>query len=590
MSKLLRRFKFKRLSSGGPSSPEISPPLALSSNSLGFDGPAPSNLIIKSTFVEDQNTGETQDTPISVPPPSFAGATSPSQRNLARDDIAQGRQCPLAPETGTVDERSKPDGHFYDPDKRGYAPLHDGETTGTSNSTDGLRMGLASPQDVAGQRQSEEETIEGVRFKDDEKKHDDECEQDHGYNSPPHKCRSRKGPQRGRASMATFALACLSLFSTIGSAVWFITALVRPSWGMSISTRGTLQPSTATLVTALFAKLIETSFVAVFVAFVGQVLTQRAFDHRSRGTMLAEISMRSWVIQPGLVATNGSALKYAWRSYLGLLCLVATFAGMFYTTASDALVSPKLQFGKWEKKLYQSYDVASYANVDFAKSNCSTPVSSGDDPNSGDNCLAITFSGSSYQNLQTFLTAWRDYGRNSNNFESAPSKQSMAERPPVAAIVFDNTTVTAAWIAGEEHKEVGYKAGDRIINNVTLAMPHPGVFLAATHPVNGILQPGDLEGVGEYMIKASVVSPALNVLCASMSEDDLAPLIYTKWPNAKTNTTDVPGQRIGWKDWQDDVPRATEKEWLNRTAVDDVFLWGPKYARRPPVFKMVSDR
>jgi len=118
-----------------------------------------------------------------------------------------------------------------------------------------------------------------------------------------------------------------------------------------------------------------------------------------------------------------------------------------------------------------------------------------------------------------------------------------------------------------------------------------GVYTAATDPINRILQPSDLDGVGEYRLRAGVVTPTLNVLCVNVAHFELAPLIYTTWPNARTVETNVPGQRIGvesWPDWTADVPVATSHEWLNRTAVDHIFRWGAAYGRRPPVFSAVS--
>ena len=128
---------------------------------------------------------------------------------------------------------------------------------------------------------------------------------------------------------------------------------------------------------------------------------------------------------------------------------------------------------------------------------------------------------------------------------------------------------------------------NRIINNVTMAMPHPGVYAAAMDPANAILQPMDLDGVGEYAIRAAVVSPAVNVLCANLAANELAPLVYTTWPRARTNTTGVPGQRIGAPDWQVDVPAFSKTDFGNATVVDEVFRWGAQYNRRPPVFQMV---
>jgi hypothetical protein len=43
----------------------------------------------------------------------------------------------------------------------------------------------------------------------------------------------------------------------------------------------------------------------------------------------------------------------------------------------------------------------------------------------------------------------------------------------------------------------------RIINNVTMAMPHSGIYAAARDKKNGIMQPGELQGLGEFHIRAS---------------------------------------------------------------------------------------
>jgi hypothetical protein len=164
----------------------------------------------------------------------------------------------------------------------------------------------------------------------------------------------------------------------------------------------------------------------------------------------------------------------------------------------------------------------------------------------------------------------------------------LADRPTGKHNLLDNTTMDSSWIEaeyGDPAKQ--YDAHKRVINNVTLAMPHPGVYAAATAPINGILQPNELLGVGEYSIKASVVSPAVNVLCANMNAEELAPLVYTTWPNARTEGTEIPGQKIGVDDWGKDVPASSPTEWLNSTVVDDVFRWGEQYGRRPPVFQLV---
>jgi hypothetical protein len=92
------------------------------------------------------------------------------------------------------------------------------------------------------------------------------------------------------------------------------------------------------------------SFVTVFVTFLGQVLSRRSFVRRSRGVTITELTMRSWVIQPGSMITHPRHLQHAGLTFLGAITLGAAFVATFYTTASDALVSPHLKYGKWENK------------------------------------------------------------------------------------------------------------------------------------------------------------------------------------------------------------------------------------------------
>jgi hypothetical protein len=91
--------------------------------------------------------------------------------------------------------------------------------------------------------------------------------------------------------------------------------------------------------------------------------------------------------------TDWASLRYAVFSRLGCFCLAATFVGMLYTTASDALVSPKLKYGDWEDKVLYSYAMTSYANVDFISQSCATPISNNSDIYSSSSCLDVSFSG-----------------------------------------------------------------------------------------------------------------------------------------------------------------------------------------------------
>ncbi|KAL2682464.1 hypothetical protein Neosp_006915 [[Neocosmospora] mangrovei] len=337
----------------------------------------------------------------------------------------------------------------------------------------------------------------------------------------------------------------------------------------------------------LSPNMVKTSNQHVFVSCLGQVLTRRAFIRKAQGMTLAEMTMRNWVIQPGSLITHFETLPSSSMTILGMLSLTATFAAAFYTTASDAMVSPKLKSGGWETKELSGYVRASYANAQYVSHDCPYLFNiDKTDIHAAESCMNVQFSGQSYRNLLSFMGTWTNINQNSTSVGNDLSK-----RPTGTTLLYDNTTMMSTWIE-REHSNVTaqFEETGRIINNVTLALPHPGVYGAATLPKNGILQPDDLAGVGEYAVRAGVVSPSVNVLCVDADKKDLAPLVYTEWPNALVNRTDVGDQVTGWDGWAGEVPQPTKKggkpEYLNRTVLDDIFKWGPKYERRPPVFQL----
>lgn len=331
-----------------------------------------------------------------------------------------------------------------------------------------------------------------------------------------------------------------------------------------------MSPATASTLFTLFAKTIELSFVTVFVAFLGQVLSRRSFVKASRGVNIAELTMRTWVLQPGFMITHWQVLQHAGVTILGAITLTAAFIAMSYTTASDALVSPHLKYGSWENKVMYGWVRTSYANAKYIGEHCRTPVPLNADPiNRGLTCLSVLHAGQgihmspavqsntdsppAHHNHMTFLDAWNQIS------DIGDGVSDLSQRPQAPAIMFDNTTVTGSWILKDTSNMIAaYTKYKRVVNNVSLAMPHAGVVAAAHHPRNAILQPEELDGVGEYSLRAAVVSPAVNVLCANMNVTELEPIInVTSGP--------MPGTKV-------------------ITIVDDLFEWGPNYNRQAPFF------
>jgi hypothetical protein len=320
------------------------------------------------------------------------------------------------------------------------------------------------------------------------------------------------------------------------------------------------------------AKLIELSFVTAFVAFLGQVLSRRAFmkDH-GRGVTLSELSMWRWVVQPGTLITHWETAKYAGLSFLGILSLLSAILATLYSSAAAATVQPMLRDGNWDNGLVLAGRVKSdFANINYLKQMCQTPIRT-DKKAQGETCLQMEHAGQGYHNFQRYLSDWDLSARNGNG----TAIQEL--RPQGFGLLYENTTVTGQWVDIINTTEVSKKYG-RAINNVTMAMPHSGVFAAARDQRNGILQPEELNSEGTYSLRASVPSPILNVLCVNMNTTELEPIVYATWPNAEevnlTSWGNVPGIR----------DNATT---FNTTVVDEIFGWDVNDTttlNSPPVF------
>lgn len=148
-----------------------------------------------------------------------------------------------------------------------------------------------------------------------------------------------------------------------------------------------------------------------------------------------------------------------------------------------------------------------------------------------------------YHNSLSYLSTWQGIEK-----AGTGASADLALRPPPVGTLYDNTTVSGSWVYTQtSNMTAAFKKYNRIVNNVTMSMPHAGVRTAAHDSENGILQPEELAGVGEYSLKASVVSPTVNILCVNMNSTEMEPLVYVDWPYATTvNDTKMPGQKIAW--------------------------------------------
>lgn len=218
-------------------------------------------------------------------------------------------------------------------------------------------------------------------------------------------------------------------------------------------------------------------------------------------------------------------------------------------------MSPQLKEG-YRDGLLAGQVKTSFANSPYVQKHCSTPIRG--DEHGGNTCLQIEHAAQGYQNYQRYLAYWNDLANQGNG------SIDQAHRPQGFGLMNTNTSITAQWVDHQPVKKVTEK--DFIANNVTLAMPHSGVFKAARDAHNGILQPEQLGGQGYYSIRASVPNPVINVLCMQVDAETLEPMIYDMWPNATAYKKKTTGP-----EWQ-----VLQGKWHgppNKTNIDDFFGW-----------------
>jgi hypothetical protein len=226
---------------------------------------------------------------------------------------------------------------------------------------------------------------------------------------PHFDCQTDYALIEGRWTWLSVTVIILAVYSTVFSAIYLGIALARPRYGKKIGMDGHMSATSASILSTTLAKTIELSFVTVFVSFLGQVLSRQAIRGKARegGVSIAEMMMRTWIMQPGMLITHQQTVRYVALTFLGTAALAAALMAMFYVTAAEALVSPKLRMGPVENRLLHGKVIAGFANSIFLADVCPTPIREKDDPvDKGTTCLQIQHASSAYNDYQLFLEGW----------------------------------------------------------------------------------------------------------------------------------------------------------------------------------------
>lgn len=227
-------------------------------------------------------------------------------------------------------------------------------------------------------------------------------------------CPSRDCPARWDFCTSRFAwlngtMIFVCSVSTALSALFVVLASKGQRYGDFIgnNAEAKLSISAAILWTSVMAKTIEISFVTGFVAFLGQVLSRRAFvNSKSRGVTLSELTMWHWVVQPGTLVAQPEIARYTGLSTLGILTLTGTVLSTLYVTAATALVQPISKESNWNAKTMVGSVQTDFANINAIEGRCPNPTL--DEDEGGGTCARLDSAGKSLYSVTQFLANWED--------------------------------------------------------------------------------------------------------------------------------------------------------------------------------------
>jgi hypothetical protein len=203
----------------------------------------------------------------------------------------------------------------------------------------------------------------------------------------------------------------------------------------------------------------------------------------------------------------------------------------------ESIVAPVLKYDSLKHTTMYGQVASSYANPDFLAEQCQTPIdrTMDIDPNNptADNaglaCLQVQYAGLAFHNLASYYANWTSIAA------TGQGSTDLRARPKAPGILYDNTTVYGSWTNVQDIGTTSAKFGRRV-HNVTLAMPHAGTVSASQDPINRLLQPGDLAGLGEYVVVAAVPAPAVNIVCAGLTLDEVTAMNNSA-VSGKSNTS-----------------------------------------------------
>ncbi|KAE9980742.1 hypothetical protein EG328_012087 [Venturia inaequalis] len=379
----------------------------------------------------------------------------------------------------------------------------------------------------------------------------------------PHKMQNRS------SSSYTKYLA-VSILSTLLSLAYVVIAVWGPTWDTI------RDPSISKNVTSIVAKIIEASFGSICVLFVGQLLTRRSTSEDTHhGVSLYQICMRDWIIDPASMFSDDKVLWLGMRSFLGWYVLVASVAALLYGTASQNLVQPVVRDTSGRRSTLNGLVTTSFGDEVFIERKYRSSLVPDPSVITDRSYMSVVYSARCSDSWNSYLSAW-------NGITNQKTIQSQRFVP----WTIDRSTqgqINGSWVQDIDMIDVSKKFDGRIVNNVTLAIPHPGISKAASDKSNLIAQPNEFEGgVGRYQIRAQIPSPYLNIICTNAKRSDLEGLVHEDQIEGQLNNSDL---LIPDKDPQFVIDFDWEKYTTVKSPLDNIFNWNNSNNKRPIFYR-----
>ncbi|QDS69120.1 hypothetical protein FKW77_010323 [Venturia effusa] len=175
--------------------------------------------------------------------------------------------------------------------------------------------------------------------------------------------------------------------------------------------------------------------------------------------------------------------------------------------------------------------------------------------------MSVIYSARGSDSWNSYLAAWDGVG----NHTTVQSQR-------LAPWTIDRSTqgqINGSWVQSDSSTN----ASNLIVNNVTLAIPHPGILKAARTKSSSIAQPHEFDGgVGRYKLRAQVPSPYINIICTNIKRSDLQGLVYEDQVNG-----DLPSDALSIPLNQTDYQYIIDFDYSQyasvKTRVDEIFHW-----------------